>query len=119
VGVADWARVALAGIRLLNGVLALAAPGFLAQRIGVDPEANPGVVYVFRMFGIRTVLIGAELLQPRGPRRDDAVQRAVLIHACDTLAAFLATLSGHFPKSGRAIVGISALNTLLAIVANR
>jgi hypothetical protein len=117
--IAEYARVLLACIRLLNGGLALLVPGFLARQIGVDPDANPGIVYVFRMFGIRTVLIGAELLTPNEERRSEAVQRAVLIHASDTLAAILATLSGQFPRSGRAIVGISALNTLLAFVANR
>ena len=67
--VPDVARVLLASIRLLNGGLALVAPGFLARQIGVDPEANPGIAYVFRMFGIRTVLIGAELLVQTGERR--------------------------------------------------
>ena len=119
VAIPDYARILLACIRLLNGGLALLAPGFLARQIGVDPDANPGIVYVFRMFGIRTVLVGAELLQPRGPRRDEALQRAVLIHASDTLAAVLASTSSQFPKSGRGIVAISALNTLLAIIANR
>jgi hypothetical protein len=117
--VPDVARVLLASIRLLNGGLALLAPGFLARQIGVDAEANPGVAYVFRMFGIRTVLIGAELLVQTGERRSEAVHRAVLIHASDTLAAFLATQSSHFPSKSRTIVWISALNTLLAIVANR
>ena len=116
---ADTARVLLALIRLLNGVLALVAPGMLARRLGVDPDANPAVLYVFRMFGIRTVLIGAELLMQTGERRTEATRRAVLIHASDTLAAFLATLSGQFPKNGRFIVGISAVNTLLAWLANR
>jgi hypothetical protein len=119
VAIPDYARVLLGCIRLLNGGLALVAPGFLARQIGVDPDANPGIVYVFRMFGIRTVLVGAELLQPHGPRRDDALKRAVLIHASDTLAAFLAAMSAQFPKSGRGVVAISALNTLLAIIANR
>ena len=109
----------LASIRLLNGGAALLVPGFLARQIGVDPDANPGVVYVFRMFGIRTVLIGIELLVETGERRADAVRRGILIHASDTLAAYLATLSGNFPKQGRAIVVISAINTLLAIVASR
>jgi hypothetical protein len=71
------------------------------------------------MFGIRTVLIGVELLVETGERRAAAVRRGILIHASDTLAAYLATLSGNFPKQGRAIVFISAMNTLLAIVANR
>jgi hypothetical protein len=117
--VSDKARIALAAIRLLNGVLALLVPGFLAKQVGVDPEMNPGMSYVFRMFGIRTVLIGADLLTQDGERRREALNRAVLIHASDTLAAFLATLSGQFPKKGRLIVGISALNTALAVLANR
>jgi hypothetical protein len=115
----DYARILLACIRLLNGTAALLVPGFLARQIGVDPDANPGVKYVFRMFGIRTVLIGAELLMQTGDRRAEALRRAVVIHASDTLAAFLATLSGAFPKHGRSIVWISAINTLLAIIANR
>jgi hypothetical protein len=115
----EYARVLLACIRLLNGGLALLTPGFLARQIGVDPDANPGVLYVFRMFGIRTVLLGAELLVQTGERRSEALHRAVLIHASDTLAAFLATQSSQFPKKSRTIVWISALNTLLAVVANR
>ena len=119
VAVQDYARWLLAGIRLLNGGAALFAPGFLARRIGVDPDTNPGVTYVFRMFGIRTVLIGVELLVQTGDRRAEAVRRGVLIHASDTLAAFLATRSAHFPKDGRLIVWISALNTALAVIASR
>jgi hypothetical protein len=115
----DPARILLASIRLLNGLAALLVPGFLARQIGIDPDKNPGVTYVFRMFGIRTMLIGAELLVQTGDRRAEALRRAVLIHASDTLAAFVATLSGAFPKQGRIIVWISAFNTLLAIVANR
>ena len=115
----EYARVLLACIRLLNGALALLTPAFLARQIGVDPDATPGVLYVFRMFGVRTVLLGAELLVQTGERRSEALHRAVLIHASDTLAAFLATQSSHFPRKSRTIVWISALNTLLAVVANR
>ena len=113
----DLARVLLALIRLVNGGAALLVPSFLARQIGVDADANPGVVYVFRMFGIRTVLIGVELLVKTGDRRSEALRRAVLIHASDTLAAYLVTLSNNFPKQGRLIVWISALNTGLAIIA--
>jgi hypothetical protein len=77
------------------------------------------VLYVFRMFGIRTVLIGADLLLQDSQRRHDAVRRAPLVHASDTVAAILAARSGQIPRGGRVIVAISALNTLLAVVANR
>jgi hypothetical protein len=113
------ARVLLANVRILMGGLALLVPGFLARRIGVDPQANPGMLYVFRMFGIRTVLIGADLLVGTGQRREEALRSAVLIHASDTLAAWLASLSDAFPQQGRIIIWISAANTALAILANR
>ncbi len=115
----ESARILLACIRLLNGLLALLVPGFLAHQVGVDAETNPGILYVFRMFGIRTVLIGAELLMQTGDRRAEALRRAVVIHASDTLAAYMALRSGYFPKKGRIIVWISAFNTLLAVIANR
>ncbi len=115
----DMARVALACTRLLNGGMALVVPGFLAKQVGVDAAANPAITYVFRMFGIRTVLIGADLLTQDSEQRREALNRAALIHASDTLAAFLAALSGQFPKRGRIIVAISALNTVLAVLANR
>jgi hypothetical protein len=116
---ADLARVLLALVRLLNGFLALLVPQMLARNIGIDPEENPAVLYVFRMFGIRTVLIGLDLLGS-GERRAAALRVAPLIHASDTLAAFLASLSGRFPKpTAWVVVGISAFNTLLAVVAKR
>src|ERR1700694_938674 len=118
-GMRDYARILLALIRLGNGLAALLVPGFLARQVGIDPDANPGALYVFRMFGIRTVLLGIELFTQTGDRRAEALRRAILIHASDTLAAFLATLSGSFPKTGRLIVYISAANTVLAVIASR
>jgi hypothetical protein len=92
------ARILLACIRLAMGLLGLLAPGIPARQIGVDPKANPGILYVFRMFGVRTVLIGAELLMQTGDRRAEALRRAVVIHASDTLAAYLVSRSEHFPQ---------------------
>src|SRR5262249_44018889 len=118
-GMADLARVLLAVVRLVNGFAALAVPQLLARNVGIDPEENPAVLYVLRMFGIRTVLIGLDLLSG-GERRAQALRVAPLIHGSDTLAAFLAAQSGRFPKpAGWLVVGISAFNTLLALLAKR
>jgi hypothetical protein len=118
-GLRDYARILLALIRLFNGLAALLVPGVLARQVGIDPEANPGALYVFRMFGIRTVLLGAELLMQTGDRRAEALRRAVLIHGSDTLAAFLASITGKIPRGGKVIVAISAANTVLAVIASR
>jgi hypothetical protein len=115
----EYARVLLACIRLVNGLLALLAPSFLSQRVHIDAEANPAALYVWRMFGIRTVLLGADLLLQKGERRAEAVRIGIVVHASDTLAAFLAGRSGRLPRrSARMIVAISAFNTALAIYAN-
>jgi hypothetical protein len=110
------ARKTLALIRIANGALALAAPERLAARLGVDASEQPALLYVFRMFGVRTVVVGRDLL------RDDerAIRSAPLVHASDTLAAALAARTGILPpRAGRLITAISAFNTLLAVVQRR
>ncbi|HUR02218.1 MAG TPA: hypothetical protein VM347_06755 [Nonomuraea sp.] len=116
---ATSARVLLAVMRLFYGLTGLLAPGFLARRIGIDLQAAPAAGYVFRMFGVRTVLLGADLLTGTPEDRVEAARRGVLIHASDTLAAYLATRAEHFPGEGRVIVWISGLNTLLALLGSR
>jgi hypothetical protein len=61
-GVREYARLTLSAIRLFNGITALFAPAVLLCRLGVDPETNRAAFYALRMFGVRTVLIGAQLL---------------------------------------------------------
>jgi hypothetical protein len=116
----DVARILLACIRLFNGLAALLAPNLLATRLGIDVEKNPAALYVLRMFGIRTVLIGADLLLQKGERRREALRLGIVVHASDTLAAYLAGRSGKLPSNtAKMIVAISAVNTGLALYANQ
>jgi hypothetical protein len=87
----DFARITLAGIRLFNGVAALFVPATLARRLGVDPEANPAVL---RLFGVRTVIIGAQLLLRDSGVRAHSLRVAPVIHALDVTAALIARLTG-------------------------
>jgi hypothetical protein len=115
----EYAWKALAAIRLVNGVLALFAPRWLAGRLGVRAESQAAMVYPLRMFGIRTVLIGADLfLEPEA--RERSLQQAVLIHACDATAALTAAAFGELPVRSALMAGsISSINTALAIFAAR
>lgn len=115
------ARTALAGVRLVNGALALLAPRFLLRRLGVDAGSGPQPgVYPFRMFGIRTLVIGAELLLLDGDDRRRATRLAVLIHASDTVSAALCGLRGDLPRRTAVLTtAISGVNTGLAVVATR
>ncbi len=110
---------ALAAIMLTNGSLALVAPRFLARRLGVRPEAQPAMLYVLRMFGIRTVLVAADLCsQPSRRRR--ALREGIVMHSSDAAAALIATALGQLPiRAGLMASAISAVNTALCLVGSR
>ena len=82
------------------------------------PEtAYVNTIYPVRMFGVRTVVIGAELLLPQEEERALAMKTGILIHASDTLAAGLGGLRRQLPPHTAALLtGVSAVNTALAIV---
>ena len=110
---------ALAVIRLVNGTLALVAPGFLVRRTSGDPTSK-APYYAFRMFGIRTVVLGAHLWLFTGKEQARARDEAVLIHSADTLSALVGALRHDQPaRVARTTVAISALNTALAVAGRR
>jgi hypothetical protein len=110
----DFARITLAGIRLFNGVAALFVPTTLASRLGVDPEANPAAL---RLFGVRTVLIGAQFLRDSGVRAH-SLRVAPVIHALDARAALIAGDRGQLPQRAATTAAlISTVNTVLAVIA--
>jgi hypothetical protein len=114
------ARFALAAIRLANGTASLLAPATFARRLGIDPEQNQPALYVMRLFGIRTILIGSDLLRRDAAARERALRVGLLIHASDTTAAVLAGRSGQLPaKAANVATAISALNLVLALYARR
>jgi hypothetical protein len=113
------ARYALGAIRVVNGVLGVVAPTFIARRLGdQQPDRNAAAIYGIRLFGVRTIVIGLDLLRPPGEALDRAVWAAPLIHGSDTATV----LSLHRRKvlsdeMARPLAAISGLNTLLAVVA--
>jgi hypothetical protein len=112
------ARYVLAAIRIVNGLLALVAPSLIIKRFGEDPDSGAAAVYGLRLFGVRTVLIGADLVTQRGQPLEHTINQAVLIHASDTLTAARLGTSGRLrPGMAAGITAISALNTALAIAA--
>ena len=114
----DYTRITLAGIRLFNGVAALFVPATLARQLGVDPAANPAALYALRLFGVRTVLIGAQLLLRDGGVRAHSLRVAPAIHALDASAALIAGERGQLPRRAATTAAlISTVNTVLAVVA--
>jgi hypothetical protein len=112
--------VLLGVIRLVNGTGALLAPEPFGRRLGIDPAANPAGSYVTRLFGVRTMLIGYDLLQRDPDARARALRVAPLIHVSDTAAAIVAGAAGKIPrKTAVTATAISATNTVLALAARR
>ncbi len=112
-----WARRALAVVRLANGTLGLLAPQILLKRLEVDPVSNTAAYYPFRMFGIRTIVLGVDLLTMRDEELRRASATAVVIHSVDTVAAAVGGLRGDVPaKAARLTTAISAVNTVLALI---
>lgn len=80
----------------------------------------PALHYVLRMFGIRTVFLGLDLLGGTENHRRDALQRAPIIHAVDASAAILAGLGRQLPaRRAVLLTGLSTLNLALALAARR
>jgi hypothetical protein len=104
-------------VRLVKGTLALAAARFLLGRLGTDPDQDASRSYPFRLFGVRSVLIGADRLVLTGDQARPASKVAVAIQATDT--ATPATLvKGHLlGRAGSVATLAPAVNSMLAVIA--
>ena len=72
------------------------------------------------MFGIRTVLIGADLLARDPEVRRHALRVALLVHVSDTLSAISAGVRHEVPRRAAVTAtAISALNVALSALAGR
>jgi hypothetical protein len=113
------ARIALGSIRIVAGTTGLLAPGMIISRFGhADPTTNPAAIYGLRMFGIRTVLIGADLIRLRGRDLDRALWVAPIIHATDTATVLTLQRNKQLsPERARPLALLSGLNTALAVTA--
>jgi hypothetical protein len=117
--VGTGARYALGVVRIVNGAIGLIAPGVIMRRFGEDdPTGNPAATYGLRLFGIRTVLIGADLLRAPGSELDHALRAAPVIHASDTATVLALQRSKQLsPELARPLALISGTNTVLAVTA--
>jgi len=117
-GAVPQARYVLGAVRLFNGAATLFATRPFGKRLGVDPDTSPAAVYALRLFGIRTIYVGAELLLARGAHLRHAVAVAPAIHISDTVSAALAGAGGQLPKkAARTATIISSVNVLLSLLA--
>jgi hypothetical protein len=111
------ARTSLGLIRIVNGAVGLVAPKLFISRFDPDHQPSPAAIYAFRLFGVRTVLIGLDLLGD-GPHVRRAVTAAPLVHGSDVATVVALGAQGAIPpRTARVTTAISAVNLLLALVA--
>ena len=118
----DGARILLALVRIATGTLGLLAPSVISRPLveSEDREAHEVAHYPFRLFGIRTMIIRAELLSRDPYVRELAVRVALPIHSTDSASAALGGLLGELPaKTAVRLTALSGTNTLLAVLARR
>jgi hypothetical protein len=77
------------------------------------------LLYVLRLFGIRTIISGVELVTLRGDALEKVLAAGVLMHASDAVAAGLAGFRRELPaRTARLLVAISTLNATLSLTAH-
>lgn len=113
------ARKTLGVVRFVNGVVGLVAPAVIQKRLGdTTPDRNAAAIYGLRLFGVRTVVIGADLIRLKGDALGHAVRSAPLIHASDTATVLMLWRNKQLaPELARTLAAISGVNTLLAVIA--
>ena len=115
----NLARKALACVRIFNGAIGLFAPARMSATLGSTPGEDTRFGYPARMFGIRTLVLGTDLLLLKAddPAARRILRQAVLIHATDTAAAAYAGARGELRgKAAKFTAAISAVNTVLAVI---
>ncbi|HZA16106.1 MAG TPA: hypothetical protein VE645_04295 [Pseudonocardiaceae bacterium] len=92
----------LAGVRLANGTTGLVAPQLLIRRIDPAQAVSPAGIYAFRLFGVRTMFLGAELLIRRDAQLQHGLREGLVIHASDVATSVLVrgAAPGHATNVG-------------------
>jgi hypothetical protein len=104
----DQAANAIAISRMAVGAGTWLAPNLSGRLFGLDPEGNPQLPYVGRLFGARDVALGAGALRSSRKSRDAWLTAGLACDAADVAAGVLAGARGQLPLSAAALVSATA-----------
>lgn len=90
------ARRTLAYLRLALGAL-WPVPGLGAKVFGIDPEAQPSVRLMARLFAVRDLALGLSLLQASQADADRQVDLGILVDTADLVAIVAAASRKQVP----------------------
>ena len=104
----EKAANAVAVSRIVVGSSAWLTPNLAGRMFGLDPDNNPQLPYVGRLFGARDVALGAGLLRASRKRKQPWMAAAVACDVADTAAGVLAGARGQLPPGAAALVTATA-----------
>ena len=100
----DTAVNAIAISRIAVGTGAWLTPNLSGRLFGLDPEGNPQLPYVGRLFGARDVALGAGVLRSPRKQKDAWVTAGMACDVADMAAGALAGVRGTLPPASAAMV---------------
>src|ERR1044071_2127892 len=83
-------------------------PNLAGRMFGLDPEGNPQLPYVGRLFGARDVALGAGALRSSRKNKDAWLTAGLACDAADVAAGVLAGARGQLPLVSAAVVSATA-----------
>jgi hypothetical protein len=110
----DKAKDAVAIGRIVVGASAYVTPNLSGRLFGLDPEGNPQLPYIGRLFGARDVVLGAGVLRSSKKQKDAWATAGLACDVADVGAGALAGLRGQLPPAAAALVTATAASFALA-----
>jgi hypothetical protein len=99
---------AIAVSRIVVGSSAWLTPNLAGRLFGLDPEGNPQLPYVGRLFGARDVALGAGALRSTRKNKDAWLTAGLACDVADVAAGVLAGMRGQLPAASAALVSATA-----------
>jgi hypothetical protein len=104
----EKAANAIAVSRVVVGASTWLTPNLAGRMFGLDPEGNPQLPYVGRLFGARDVALGTGVLRSSRKNKDAWVTAGLACDAADVAAGILAGARGQLPLGAAALVSATA-----------
>jgi hypothetical protein len=104
----EKAKDAVAISRIAVGAGAYLTPNLSGRMFGLDPEGNPQLPYVGRLFGARDVVLGAGALRSSRKQKDAWITAGLACDVADVGAGVLAGMRGQLPPAAAALVTATA-----------
>ena len=104
----ETAANAIAASRIAVGAGTWLTPNLAGRLFGLDPEGNPQLPYVGRLFGARDVALGTGVLRSPRKGKDAWLAAGLACDVADAAAGVLAGARGQLPVSTAALVTATA-----------